>query len=105
MNPSFSQNSNYLTQNRHLALKLLIWKTFFTESDTFVVAIFGCFMSWSKVVTLKEIPIGKRSPISKFYYSVPSCQRKSSKFSEETSPNRENNIETTICCVIKYSKN
>ena len=28
-----------------------------------------CFMSWFKLVSHKKIPIGKRSPIWKFYYS------------------------------------
>ena len=52
-----------------------------SELVLLLLVIVGCFMSGFKVVTLKEIPIGKRSPISKFYYSIPSCQRKSTKFS------------------------
>ena len=57
----------------------------------FIYFYLGCFMFGFKVVTLKEIPIGKRSPISKFYYSIPSCQRKSNKFSGDIiSSTREN---------------
>ena len=70
-------------------------------------SIFGCFMSGFKVVTLKEIPIGKRSPISKFYYSIPSCQRKSNKFSGDIiSPSKENKRTSSFIVPlnIKYSK-